>query len=382
MIFTLEALQAEFGDSLLLHYGSKESPKYILIDGGPAGVYQAALRKRLEQLRAKEASKQLALQMAMASHYDRDHITGIISLTNELIEKKEAGEPLPYKIIRLWHNSLDDFISASVKAQSAACGNSVDPTSLTDDLPLSLSLNASSLAVAADVKQGRTLRDNARKLSIRANAPFKSLVAAPPKGRKEIDMGSGLKLTIIGPNQRRIDALQKEWDSTLERLRLAKGAGAAEAIAADFLDQSVPNLSSIVALAEAGGKTMLLTGDARGDDILSGLSAAGMLKDGRARVDLLKLPHHGSDRNVSTDFFRQIAADNYVISANGKNGNPDLGTLEMISEARGQSEFMIHLTNKEPRLEKFFAEEKKRGKKYKAIFRKPAALSIEIKLGD
>jgi hypothetical protein len=382
MIFTLEALQAEFGDSLLLHYGSKESPKYILIDGGPSGVYQAALSKRLEQLRARETNKQLALQMAMVSHFDRDHITGIISLTNELIEKKEASEPLPYKIIRLWHNSFDDFINTGVKAQSAALGTLIEPPSTIDDLPLNLSLKSSALAVAADVRQGRTLRDNARKLSIRPNAPFKSVVAAPANGRKEVDMGSGLKLTIIGPNERRIEALQKEWDSTLERLRLAKDAGAAEAIAADFLDRSVPNLSSIIALAEADSKTMLLTGDARGDDILSGLSAAGILTDGRARVDLLKLPHHGSDRNVSTDFFRRVAADNYVISANGKHGNPDLRTLEMISEARGQSQFTIHLTNKEPRLDRFFAEEKKRGKKYKVIFRKPARLSIEIKLGD
>ena len=41
---------------------------------------------------------------------------------------------------------------------------------------------------------------------------------------------------------------------------------------AAFSDSSVANLSSIVVLAECGGKTMMLTGDARGDDIISGVT--------------------------------------------------------------------------------------------------------------
>jgi len=50
MLFTLEALQAKHGDSLLLHYGKPKAPKLIVIDGGPAGVYKASLRPRLAEL--------------------------------------------------------------------------------------------------------------------------------------------------------------------------------------------------------------------------------------------------------------------------------------------------------------------------------------------
>ena len=49
---------------------------------------------------------------------------------------------------------------------------------------------------------------------------------------------------------------------------------------AAFVDKSVPNLSSIVVLAELGGKSMLLTGDARGDKILEGMELAGLLETG------------------------------------------------------------------------------------------------------
>ena len=87
-------------------------------------------------------------------------------------------------------------------------------------------------------------------------------------------------------------------------------------------------------LVEQAGKRLLLTGDARGDDIVEGLREAALLDNGSIHLDLLKLPHHGSDRNVETEFFRQVRADHYVISGNGKHDNPEIATLEMISLAR------------------------------------------------
>ena len=55
MLFTLEALQAKHGDSLILHYGKPKSPKMIVIDGGPAGVYKESLRPRLEELKTSRS---------------------------------------------------------------------------------------------------------------------------------------------------------------------------------------------------------------------------------------------------------------------------------------------------------------------------------------
>ena len=92
---------------------------------------------------------------------------------------------------------------------------------------------------------------------------------------------------------------------------------------AAFADKSVPNLSSIVVLAELGGKSMLLTGDARGDKILEGMELAGLLEEGgNKHVDLLKVPHHGSDNNMETIFFKRVPADHYVFSGDGEHGNP------------------------------------------------------------
>ena len=63
-------------------------------------------------------------------------------------------------------------------------------------------------------------------------------------------------------------------------------------------------------IAEAGGKRILLTGDARGDKIIQGLELVGALEpNGTMHVDVLKMPHHGSDRNMETSFLRRITAE-------------------------------------------------------------------------
>src|SRR4030095_12657385 len=111
-------------------------------------------------------------------------------------------------------------------------------------------------------------------------------------------IGDGLKLTVLGPVKERILKLQEEWNEVLKKKGLATDKKG-KALAAAFVDESVFNLSSIVVLAEAGKKTMLLTGDGRGDDILNALKSGGLLKGGKIHVDILKLPHHGSDRNVA-----------------------------------------------------------------------------------
>ena len=154
-------------------------------------------------------------------------------------------------------------------------------------------------------------------------------------------MADGLKFHIIAPSLERLTALHGEWEKHV-------AAHPSAATVASFADQSIANLSSIVVVAEMDGRTMLLTGDARGDDILSGLASSGFIdnaKTGKAHFDVLKMPHHGSDRNMTLDFLQRITADHYVISANGENNNPDTDTVEWIAKARAGESFRLHLTN-------------------------------------
>lgn len=133
---------------------------------------------------------------------------------------------------------------------------------------------------------------------------------------------------------------------------------------------------------------MLLTGDARDDHILAGLDAAAIAKDGKTHVDILKLPHHGSIRNIRAEFFEHVTADHYVISADGRHGNPETDTLELIADGRADDDFTIHLTNRvgtddlKTRLDAFLAAKEKSGRAYGVKFRDEDALGLRIDLLD
>jgi beta-lactamase superfamily II metal-dependent hydrolase len=273
---TLEALNANDGDCLLLHHGST----LILIDGGSAGVYRDTLKPRLEQLRG---GGRLALRLAMVSHIDADHITGIQDLLEDLVENDA-----PYRIAALWHNSFERLCEAP--------------------------------KFAASVRQGNAVRNAAVQLAI----PIEK-VCAP--GRVEI--APGLTFTILGPRAAELKKLDQSW-----KLPAAQTA--------DYLNRTVPNLSSIVVLVEAGKKRLLLTGDSGGDLILRSLEEAKLLP---LHLDVLKLPHHGSNHSIDRKFFETVTADHYVISGNGKHGNPHPDTLAWLAEARHGSEADVYFTN-------------------------------------
>ena len=149
-------------------------------------------------------------------------------------------------------------------------------------------------------------------------------------------------MTIAGPMQPELEKLRKEYSDWIKK---HEDEIKKEGIPASFTDTSVPNLSSIVALAEVAGKRMLLTGDARGDKILKGLEFVGLLRPGgELKVDIFKVPHHGSDRDMEPIVFKRIPADHYIFSGNGQHGNPERETLEMLFAARGTKGYTMHFT--------------------------------------
>ena len=382
-MLVLEALRAKYGDSLILHSGTQTKPQLTVVDGGPPGVYNDALRPRLEEIRNErklDAKTPLDIDLMMVSHIDDDHISGLLELVRKLNEQREAHEPFPWKIGRFWHNSFDDILG-NKDSQIASSASTMSTASLGEFLQPEGSL------ILASVKQGRELRALLDALNLDGNKPFNGLVLAD--GTKEAVTVGDLTITVVGPNKDNLVALQEKWDKEIKpMLKQEKGKGKLAEIAA-YVDKSVHNLSSIVVLVESQGKRILLTGDGRGDHTLEGLEAAKLLKNGKIEVDVLKLPHHGSDRDVEPNYFERIVADHYVVSADGKYDNPDVATLKMISAARLDDDFTIHLTYPTDEFNvpaigrevgKFFAEEKKAGRRYQVATRPTGERSLCVPL--
>jgi hypothetical protein len=382
MTVKFEALRAKYGDCLMLHFGPDEDRQLVLIDGGPDTVWDETLKPRLDQLRAErnlDDGQPLQIALLMVSHLDADHITGILKLMALLADKPNA----PYNVKKAWVNTFDD-LTGEKPAIGASFGAADIAALPATSLGAALAQTKSGIELAS-VGQGRELRNLINTLVLQNNQPFNGLVTVDsPKNPTVIN---GLKLTVVGPSQKNIDALKLDWAKNVKpKLKEAKHTEVA-----DYVDRSVYNLSSIVVLAEIDGKRILLTGDGRGDHALAGLKEKGLLDaNGKIEVDILKLPHHGSERDVKLDYFQAIHAKHYVISANGKFSNPDLPTLKMISDARqGDDDFTIWLTNPTNEFEipdigkgvqAFFDAEKAAGRTYRVNQRKSANLSVVIEL--
>ncbi len=360
MIFSMDVRRARKGDCLLLHTGSNDDPGLVMIDGGPAKVYKPHLRPRLEEIRTArgiEKQDQLNVDLLMVSHVDDDHIQGILDLTRDEIAAKQAQKPRLLKVQSFWHNSFDSIIANNTGPLTASVSGHFGPAALTGAelsdkeklavekiSPQKPGIVVSSLQVLASISQGFQLRQDAAGLGWE-NLQFGESLIMTPEEREPINVAPGLQLSVIGPMQHELEALRKkhvEWLKALEK----EGKSPPEALAA-YVDKSVPNLSSLVLLAEADDKTMLLTGDARGDKIIEGLKLVGLLKkdaDSTFEIDLLKVPHHGSANNLDDDFFERIIARHYVFSGNGEHGNPERESLEMLLKARGDEDYTVHLT--------------------------------------
>jgi hypothetical protein len=369
MGFELEVLKAKKGDCLLLHYGKAGEPALALVDGGPPGVYPEFLEPRLAELRTElvdDDDEPLPLELVMVSHIDSDHIEGVLRLLRAIERARDDGAAEPYEVGRLWHNGFKRLADADNESVEAA------RASLTGEEP-------SGEAILASVGQGEDTSAAAATLGIPRNEESKlgRLVLAG-ESRK---LPGGLELTVLGPSVGRVEDLREKWAKEVK-------AKPQELVPA-ALKETVYNLSSMIVLAEFEGKRVLLTGDAVSEDILAGLDEEGLLdKDGRAHFDVLKMPHHGSDKNVKepADFLQRITADHYVLSGDGEHGNPEPETLRMIVAARGDDAYEIWLTYREgvkgltQNVADFLEELKQSGSKAKVHFPENGKDSMTIEL--
>ncbi|HJP94066.1 MAG TPA: ATP-binding protein [Pyrinomonadaceae bacterium] len=400
-VFALEMIDAKDGESFLIHYGAEGSVRFVLIDGGPRPVFKRVLGPHLADLRERIAPNgPLPLELVMISHADEDRLRGIINLLESIEEGRRNYEPDRYQIKRLWYNHFLALEPAGRKRSDRV------------------------------LRRGQ-VASLARALGIPLNRPFDYYVMPAENGPARTNLPGGMLVTVLGPPAHRVAGWHDQWqrearknaqrielETQLEPQSLADQLGGAfsdgfsspevtllrtkpysaslpsaeidhNVPSGAFVDVSATNLASIVAMFEIYGRTMLLTGDARGDDIIEGLQNGGYLgSQGPAHLDLLKLPHWGSTRNLTAEFFRYVTADHYVIAGNSRFKRPDTDILEMIAASRGVDAFNVHISiddadeEHEERLTTAFDQIKARGSKGTLRFRKAGTASHLIDLTD
>ena len=367
----LDIFQSNKGDCILLE--SKDGRR-ILCDGGLGNSMSEYVAPILGKLR--KANKKI--DFAYVSHIDLDHISGVLRLLQDELDwrifeyqKKKGNKkvkppkaPRPPKIGGIWHNSFGSQLPKRLKPVEDLLAEAVPALLATrvEDLQVAAEeLYDIATAIPEAIKVSRLASPEILKIPLNkapglANAG-KLMMVRP--GQSSFKVGK-LKLTIVGPTQKELTTLRKGWrtwlkanDDTVKAIdeqlkkKISKfgTAAAGDSIGLrdwngipDFRGVTAPNIASLMFMVEEDGKTLLLTGDSQQDIIIDNLTATGFLGASGLHVDVLKVPHHGSENNTSERSAALISADHYVFCGNGEHTNPDPAAVNRIIESRLSSD--------------------------------------------
>jgi hypothetical protein len=280
-----------------------------------------------DRLRALPESER-EFELLVVTHIDVDHIGGVISC---LVDPATRVDDVRFKDV--WFNGLGHLD-----------GRRIPLPGLVTELE------------AFGARQGQEFSDWL------STQPWNAHFGRGPVVREglpvPITLCGGLRLTVLSPTLTRLAALKRSWEEDVEialtqqsKDQLAEAPPGLEqwgpteppsiedaidlaALADERFkpDRKAPNGSSIVLLVEWCGRRLLLTGDAFASDLVDGLSA--LEEPGPVRVDLLKLPHHGSRNNLSKELVAAVECPEWVVSSDGSQfRHPDPQALARILTA-------------------------------------------------
>lgn len=259
---TITFLQAYNGDGIHIEHDGH----HVIIDGGPKC-------EELELLVGEIVANHEIIDLLIITHYDEDHILGIY----KILSKLSSTVSLKNMIGEVWFNAT----------KIGAKGN-----------PYMLSANQA-------LKMG--------KLLIRNDVNWISEVQTG----KQFNIGNdgwleviyGGEIFEINAENTNLSSVYCDWKSTFQVL---------EPFVDDKIkDVSPVNAQSMILVLHIGkDKQVLLTGDATPDKLFAALGE--YLEKGNSNCfELIKLPHHGSYRNLTKDILEQVVCFDYVICSNG-----------------------------------------------------------------
>lgn len=315
MTIIVRVLKANHGDCILVSHEGALGVFNILIDGGPSSTFRYGPRQRyagalciaLDDL--KEKGQQVDL--VILTHIDDDHINGLIKAFEKTNYLRQMAKSI-------WFNS-SRMITRHFNEPEIAENNIL----LADDSP------------QTSVQQGKDLETLLDEIGC-VRAPLIMASQAYNKGP--------FTLKILSPDREQLEKLLHKWPTENEAGLTSPHSNDYHLSLSDIWaedkfesDQSVYNGSSIAFLLEADGKKMLFLGDAHDQCVADNLRALGYSEANRLKVDLVKISHHGSQYNTSSEFLSLLDSKRYVISTDGsKHGLPNKRAIaRIIKETNG-----------------------------------------------
>jgi len=363
---------AENGDCFLISLG-EEHRKHILIDCGYVDTYHNYLKKDLQEIK-KRGEK---INLFIITHIDEDHILGAIAFIEDnnnsrYIEIEEVWYNC-YRHLQMEKNqgTLSDKEKRILQREIALGESYVKRESFSE-------ISKSEISV----KQGSILGALLLVGEYKWNSNFEGKAVSQDNIKKiEFD---DVSINILSPNDEKLDKLKKKWLKELtnkkwnfnitedqlfddafefmllmyEELQVDKTEVSLEEIKTIEsverliqgkvnLDNSPTNGSSIAICINYKGKNLLFLADGHPDILYKNIYNLGIKK-----FDLVKVPHHGSSKNMTIELSEVLKSDKLLISTNGnKHTHPNVEALAKLI-----------YTNKEIKKEFYFNYETKASK--------------------
>ncbi|CAM3206222.1 ComEC/Rec2 family competence protein [Empedobacter stercoris] len=309
----IKFLQAGNGDAIWISFLENEKPVNILIDGGVGDTYKTTKGKPGELFEVVDIIKKEKqfIDLLVLTHFDDDHIGGILRWLNK--DKKASC-----LIKKIWFNSGKEIAK---KFESDENKNlDIEIVDGADDFHTS---------PKQGIKFENYLRDN------------KLWEGEIIEQGQELTL-FGLKFKILSPNQDKLEKLLKLYEKQKDyftsgseydfNTSLKKFIDEESSPLFKFYeDNSVANGSSIAFIMEYEDKNFIFLADAHPSVIIEGLNKFGYNKDNPLNAEFMKVSHHGSSFNTSTDLLEIVNTDKYIISSNAsKHGLPNKRTIARI----------------------------------------------------
>jgi len=313
----LSSLPARQGDAIWIRWGSASSPHQMIIDMGTGGSGRKVRERILDLPESKRK-----FDLIVVTHVDEDHIGGLLTCLAE-------ADPIPGFVAKdVWFNGFEHLSGNSIST-----GPNLEP-----------------LGPAQGEKLSNWLRSQPWNKAFNG-APIRRVAGEPVQ---MTTLHDDLKLSVLGPTPERLEDFIGTWKDEV-RIAIEKGR-LDEAIVApgleplgsenppeledehdlrdlamedDGTDDSKANGSSIALLLEYKGRKIILAGDAFPEDLVDGIQAVS--PDDRLHLDVFKLPHHGSKKNVHIDLIESVDCDRWLISTDGTRfKHPDADAIARI----------------------------------------------------
>ena len=291
---TVEALPAGYGDCLLISCPIGRRTWRLLIDTGP----DECLPTLVDRLKAipLNAQGRRRIDLAVISHIDHDHIGGAARLFADTSLKLEFGD--------IWFNAPSQPVTRGVR----------------EGVGLAAVLGAAARGLPWNLAFGG-----------RDGVTGPKLFVELPRKRGEP------RITLLSPTRQTLDDLYRVWAKELPKVKVppepeplvtSRSGLDVEALARRVTpeDRAPASGSSIAFLLEHRGASALLTADAFPSVLQRALAS---LATSRRQplpwtLDLIKLSHHGSRANSTTELLETVRATHILVSTNGAIfGHPD-----------------------------------------------------------